>query len=127
MHRAQLFRYERLTYPSNEQFLDNIYPLGDGYMFKSWSDGITDNPRIIILQDNMSLGATFVKKGTIMLNVVGDGTVSGAGDYEIGTVVTNNSMERPQKKNKRKIELFYDLKSLTCCSTWGCKESDTTE
>ena len=38
----------------------------------------------------------------------------------------NNRMELPQK-NKRKIELFYDLKSLTCCSTWGCKEADTTE
>lgn len=75
------------TYEKGDSIILEAIP-NDGYMFKSWSDGITDNPRIIILQDNMSLGATFVKKGIIMLNVVGDGTVSGAGDYEIGTVVT---------------------------------------
>lgn len=49
---------------------DGEYPKGtpvtlvataeNGYSFSQWSDGNTDNPRTVILNDNLSLTATFV-------------------------------------------------------------------
>ena len=79
------------TYEKGDTIILEAIP-SDGYMFKSWSDGNIDNPRIIVLNDYMSLSAIFVKKGTIKLNVIGDGLVYGDGDYEVGTIATINAV-----------------------------------
>lgn len=64
----------------------------DDYNFKQWNDGVTDNPRVIIApREDVTYTAIFEKqKGSIIVEVTpeGGGTVSGAGDYPIGTEVT---------------------------------------
>lgn len=46
------------------------------FLFESWSDGSTDNPREIIVTSNLSLSARFVKKKyTLTISIEGEGTV----------------------------------------------------
>ena len=62
----------------------------DGYQFKQWSDGVTDNPRTLTLTQDMTLTAEFEP---IMFNVAVSsadesmGTVSGSGEFAYGTAV----------------------------------------
>ena len=77
------------------------YPYGDtiqieaipnlGYTFLGWDDGITDNPRTIVVTENASYTANFdVQQCVITTGVTpeGAGTVTGGGTYGYGETVT---------------------------------------
>ena len=55
----------------------------DGYAFKQWDDGNTDNPRTVTVTGNKTYTATFVATYTITVNSANAtmGTVSGGGTY----------------------------------------------
>lgn len=59
------------------------------YHFVSWSDGNTDNPRTLRLSANTELTAIFEEnpKYTIDVSSIGNGSVTGAGEYYEGTEV----------------------------------------
>lgn len=62
----------------------------NGYKFSKWSDGNTNNPRNVVVTDNMELSAEFEKLTYSLVLRTSDnsmGTVSGAGTYEYGTQV----------------------------------------
>lgn len=61
----------------------------NGYLFDGWSDGITDNPRVIIVKGNKTYIANFLR-GSNNVNVlpVEGGIVMGAGNYGTGSVVS---------------------------------------
>lgn len=61
------------------------------YNFKQWRDGVTDNPRVIRVEIDETYTAIFeLQTGRINVSVTPEegGTVSGAGEYPIGTEVT---------------------------------------
>ena len=61
----------------------------EGYLFESWSNGITDNPINIIISSNISITANFELIPVYTLTLTGDGgTVTGSGEYQEGTEVT---------------------------------------
>lgn len=68
----------------------------EGYEFKNWSDGSTDNPHAIVVEKDLTLIANFDKvtikpdEFTISVYVTpnGSGTVEGAGTYEQGQTAT---------------------------------------
>ena len=64
----------------------------EDYNFKQWNDGVTEATRTITVgEDAVTYTAIFEKqKGSIIVEVTPEngGTVSGAGDYPIGTEVT---------------------------------------
>ncbi len=63
----------------------------EGYLFANWNDGNTDNPRIITLTRDTTFIANFALDSyTITVISANDsmGTVSGGGEYEVGTEVT---------------------------------------
>ena len=61
-----------------------------GYQFSKWSDGNTDNPRKITVEDNATYTAIFeVAKRTITLTCDPEqGSVTGGGSYDHGTTTT---------------------------------------
>ena len=62
----------------------------DGYRFKQWSDGNTENPRSFTVTDNVTYTAIFEKiTYSITVNTETEGKVTGSGTYyhgEIGTL-----------------------------------------
>ncbi len=59
------------------------------YHFTRWSDGNTENPRTLVLNQNTSLTAEFaIDRHTITVLAGEHGNVSGAGTYDYGTTVT---------------------------------------
>ena len=63
----------------------------EGYRFVSWSDGDTNNPRIITLTGDTTFIANFTLDNyTVTVTSANDsmGTVSGSGEYVFGTEVT---------------------------------------
>ena len=47
------------------------------YLFESWSDGSTDNPRVIKVVSDLEITANFIKKQyDLEINIVGEGTVT---------------------------------------------------
>lgn len=56
----------------------------EGYCFVKWSDGNTDNPRVIIVDENITLTAEFTKSGTAVETpeessvkvIAGNGTIA---------------------------------------------------
>ncbi|MBQ7210985.1 MAG: BspA family leucine-rich repeat surface protein [Paludibacteraceae bacterium] len=68
----------------------------EGYEFKNWSDGSTDNPHAIVVEKDLTLIANFdkveVKPNEFTISVYvtpnGSGTVEGAGTYEQGQTAT---------------------------------------
>ena len=64
----------------------------DGYHFDHWSDGNTQNPRSITVNNDIALTAYFVQNTptytvTVNSNNTSMGTVTGGGTYEQGTTV----------------------------------------
>lgn len=61
-----------------------------GYQFSKWSDGNTDNPRKITVEDNATYTAIFeVAKRTVTLTCDPEqGSVTGGGSYDHGTTTT---------------------------------------
>ena len=62
-----------------------------GYVFSHWDDGVTDNPRTIIVEGDASYIAIFTPlqfEITTECDPVEGGTVSGAGIYDYGTIAT---------------------------------------
>ena len=60
----------------------------DGYRFKQWSDGNTENPRTVTITDGMNLKAEFeilVFTINVVPNNVSYGSASGSGEYEYGS------------------------------------------
>ena len=67
----------------------------EGYRFVSWNDGNTNNPRTITVTGNATYIATFeegeevIRYTITVLSANGSmGTVSGGGEYEVGTEIT---------------------------------------
>ncbi|MBO7125297.1 MAG: leucine-rich repeat domain-containing protein, partial [Bacteroidales bacterium] len=61
-----------------------------GYLFKQWDDGVTTNPRSVMVVSDMSFAATFVATYVVTLaaNNNNYGSVMGDGTYEAGEVAT---------------------------------------
>lgn len=73
----------------------------DGYQFNGWSDGVTDNPRTIILRNNVYLDALFgIKQYTLLLNVnnILMGSVIGGGSYNMNSQVLLQAI--PNSRNR---------------------------
>ncbi len=78
------------TYPINSQLTIEATP-DDGYRFVEWNDGVTDNPRTVILTQDSSLVAVFVSYECVDLGLtsgtlwatfnVGAYSPEGYGDY----------------------------------------------
>lgn len=62
---------------------------GVHYTFSMWSDGNTDNPRTFILNENVNLTALFLEdpKFSVDVEIFGNGSVTGTGQYYAGTEV----------------------------------------
>ena len=63
-----------------------------GYTFTRWSDGGSQNPRTIVLNDDLELTAVFAvdqhRRITVEATPTGNGSVEGGGSYLIGQQVT---------------------------------------
>jgi hypothetical protein len=63
-----------------------------GYRFVEWNDHNTDNPRNVVVNEDMSFTATFEAIPTYTITAVSNndawGTVTGGGNYQEGTVIT---------------------------------------
>lgn len=69
------------TYTHSTQFTISATPY-EGYKFKQWNDGNTDNPRTVIATDSVSYTPTFESlTHTITVSKSGDGDVTGSGTY----------------------------------------------
>jgi len=69
----------------------------DGYQFVKWSDGNTDNPRTITVEEDKELSATFaIRSYTLKASVdfIDRGTIKGNGVYEFGQIVTLEAVAR---------------------------------
>ena len=62
----------------------------EGYLFQSWSNGITNNPVSITISSNISITANFelIPSYTLSVSSGEGGSVSGSGEYQEGTEVT---------------------------------------
>ena len=60
-----------------------------GYHFVKWSDGNTENPRTIVVTEDVELMAEFaINQYEVSVTADGNGTVTGSGTYDYGTEVT---------------------------------------
>ena len=62
-----------------------------GYTFSQWNDGITQNPRTVTVNSNLSFTAVFTQNIytiTVLANPSNAGTVTGGGAYHYGEIVT---------------------------------------
>ena len=56
-----------------------------GWQFSSWSDGVTENPRTVVVSSDCAYQAIFVKR-SFTITVAGEnGTIEGAGTFEYET------------------------------------------
>lgn len=67
--------------------------LNDNYVFARWSDGNTDNPRVLTITGDQDITAIFEEANTnytitVEANVAERGTVAGSGTFTIGAVDT---------------------------------------
>ena len=60
-----------------------------GYHFVKWSDGNTENPRTIIVTEDLTLTAEFaINQYQVEVKSNGNGSVTGSGKYDHGTEIT---------------------------------------
>lgn len=63
-----------------------------GFTFQGWSNGSGSNPQTFLLNQNLSLSASFASipsyPVTVIANPVGGGQVTGAGNYQQGSTAT---------------------------------------
>ena len=60
----------------------------EGYHFTAWSDGVETATRIVIVEEDITLSASFAaNEYTLTLVADGEGTVTGAGTYKYGDQV----------------------------------------
>jgi hypothetical protein len=66
-----------------------------GYRFVQWSDGNTENPRIIVATEDTAFSAIFGRVGiyqvAVLVNNPAMGSISGNGDYAAGEIVIINA------------------------------------
>ena len=82
------------TYDRGTKVTVTATPDGE-YLFESWSDGSTENPREITVTSNLDLTANFIKKKySLTVSIEGEGTVTeevlvqgSVSDYNSGTKV----------------------------------------
>ena len=77
---------------------DTVYHEGDtatitatpsiGYHFVGWSDGSTDNPRVLVVAKDSAINALFELNTYSITATAENGTVSGTATYNYGTVAT---------------------------------------
>ncbi|MBR5168827.1 MAG: leucine-rich repeat protein [Salinivirgaceae bacterium] len=77
---------------------DTVYHEGDtatitatpsiGYHFVGWSDGSTDNPRVMVVAKDSAINALFELNTYSITATAENGTVSGTATYNYGTVAT---------------------------------------
>jgi hypothetical protein len=60
----------------------------EGYKFVQWSDGVTDNPRIVIVTSDTTFTAVFELKEYTVAVTAKNGTVEGVGTYKHGDEAT---------------------------------------
>ena len=61
----------------------------EGNHFVQWSDGITDNPRQVLVTGDLNYAAEFaINEYTVILTSDADGVVSGSGVYQYGATAT---------------------------------------
>ena len=106
----------------------NVIP-EDGYVFKQWSDGNTDNPRTITIWQDTTLTAICEKLPTCIVNASANhGIVEGAGEFEEGSritlkVIPENGYVFKQwldgnKKNPRTITIRQDTIFTALCEEY---------
>lgn len=103
------------SYAENEQVTLEVTP-NSGYRFVSWSDGNTDNPRVIQATEDVTLTATLeaITEYTVTVNINDDtlGSVTGEGASQEGISVTIGSENRYAAGTQLK---------LTATPESGCK------
>lgn len=79
------------VYPYGTVVTINATPLPH-HSFSQWSDGLTDNPRTIIVQSDSTITAQFFEHPRYTITVVSDdsvrGTVSGSGTFYVNEEIT---------------------------------------
>ena len=61
----------------------------EGYHFVQWSDGITNNPRQVLVTGDLNYAAEFaINEYTVILTSDANGVVSGSGVYQYGATAT---------------------------------------
>ena len=76
------------TYKDGESIIIEAIA-NDGYHFVKWSDGNTENPRTIVVTEDVELMAEFAKNQYEVNVMAGEnGYVTGSGTYDYGTEVT---------------------------------------
>jgi hypothetical protein len=60
----------------------------EGHKFVQWSDGVTDNPRTVVVTSDMTFTAVFELKEYTLTTEAENGTVKGAGTYKHGDEAT---------------------------------------
>ena len=71
------------AYEENAEATLTVTP-AEGYKFVQWSDGVTDNPRTIVVVSDMTFTAEFELKEYTLTTEAENGTVEGAGTYKHG-------------------------------------------
>ena len=69
-----------------------------GYVFKMWSDSITDNPRTVIVTDSQTFTAVFVVRQcaiTASASPANSGYVDGGGTYDYGDTISLFAQSNP--------------------------------
>ena len=75
------------AYEENAEATLTVTP-AEGYKFVKWSDGVTDNPRTVVVVSDTTFTAEFEIKEYTLTTEAENGTVEGAGTYKHGDEAT---------------------------------------
>ncbi|MCQ2360341.1 MAG: starch-binding protein [Paludibacteraceae bacterium] len=106
-----------------------------GYMFASWSDGVTTNPRNIVVSNDVSLEALFVRASyniEVTVNDMTMGVAFGSGIYDYGEEVSLEAMAFDDYEfvswndgNKENPRVFNATRDLSFVANFRDKELTT--